>query len=88
MSDGIDIYDVTAEAEKAAREERYARIRHVESVEKDLRAEFRREVMELREEVGELVAEVHRMIQREAASRASTDRAVVSVMAARNEEKP
>jgi hypothetical protein len=34
-------------------------------VARDLRAEFRREVMELREEVGELVAEVHKLIERE-----------------------
>jgi uncharacterized coiled-coil DUF342 family protein len=50
---------------QAVAEERYARIRHIESIEKDLRTEFRREVIELREEVGELVAEVHKLIERE-----------------------
>jgi F0F1-type ATP synthase membrane subunit b/b' len=83
----IDHRQLKAEIAKAQNEERAARQRHIVDVARDLRAEFRREVIELREEVGELVAEVHRMIQREAASRASTDRAVVSVMAARNEEK-
>jgi hypothetical protein len=43
------------------------RQRHIEDVARDLRAEFRREVMELREEVGELVAEVHKLIEREKA---------------------
>jgi hypothetical protein len=80
MADGIDIYDVTAEAEKAAREERYARIRHVESVEKDLRAEFRREVMELREEVGELVAEVTAALNRERGDRIEDVRALGRVL--------
>jgi hypothetical protein len=51
MTDGMDFYDVQAMVEKAVREERYARIRHVEAIEKDLRAEFRRELMELREDL-------------------------------------
>jgi predicted phage gp36 major capsid-like protein len=80
MGEGIDIYDVTAQAEKVVREERYARIRHVESVEKDLRAEFRREVMELREEVGELVAEVHKLIEAEKEARDASDRSLLRII--------
>jgi F0F1-type ATP synthase membrane subunit b/b' len=54
--------DVLAATAKGDNEERAARTRHIEDVARDLRAEFRREVMELREEVGELLAEVHNMI--------------------------
>jgi F0F1-type ATP synthase membrane subunit b/b' len=87
MDDGMDSYDVAAIAGKVMREERAARQRHIEDIARDLRAEFRRETMELREEVGELVAEVHRLIVRERTERISTDRATVSVMAARNRDK-
>jgi uncharacterized coiled-coil DUF342 family protein len=48
-------------------------------VARDLRAEFRREVMELREEVGELVAEVHKLIEREKAARQRRDTLLLSV---------
>jgi hypothetical protein len=87
MSDGIDIYDVTAEAEKAAREERYSRIRHVESVEKDLRAEFRREVMELREEMGEMFAQMHTTIMSVSAACDAGDNAIMRVMDERTADR-
>jgi predicted phage gp36 major capsid-like protein len=87
MSDGIDIYDVTHEAEKAAREERYARIRHVESVEKDLRAEFRREVMELREEMGELFVQMHATIKAVSDACDAGDNALQRVMDARTADR-
>jgi hypothetical protein len=63
MADGIDAYDVAAMVVKAQNEERAARQRHIEDIARDLRAEFRRETMELREEVGELVAEVHNRLE-------------------------
>jgi F0F1-type ATP synthase membrane subunit b/b' len=65
MADGMDFYDVKAMVEKARNEERAARQRHIEDKARGLRAEFRREVMELREEVGELMAEVHKAIDAE-----------------------
>jgi hypothetical protein len=61
--------DVLAVIAKGDNEERAARQRHIEDVARDLRAELRREVMELREDVGELVAAVHEAIRREETSR-------------------
>jgi hypothetical protein len=52
-------------------------------VARDLRAEFRREVMELREEVGELVAEVHNAIRNEEASRVNAIEHAYSVLNAK-----
>jgi F0F1-type ATP synthase membrane subunit b/b' len=69
MADGMDYYDVQAMVEKAVSAEKWSRNRHIEDVEKDLRREFRREVMELREEVGEAVIEVTAALTRERADR-------------------
>jgi polyhydroxyalkanoate synthesis regulator phasin len=80
--------DVLAAVAKAHNEERAARTRHIEDVARDLRAEFRREVIELREEVGELVAEVHTLIEREAERRNLADRATVAALEAMTEPKP
>jgi F0F1-type ATP synthase membrane subunit b/b' len=85
MADGMDWMDVQAMINKAVNEERWSRNRHVESVEKDLRAEFRREVMELREEVGELVAEVHKLIEAEIENRRLADSAIKATSDARAE---
>jgi F0F1-type ATP synthase membrane subunit b/b' len=87
MADGIDWMDVQARIDKAKNEERWSRNRHVESVEKDLRREFRREVMELREEVGELVAEVHKLIEHEKALRVSDVHSLAAVLDARTEDR-
>jgi molybdopterin converting factor small subunit len=67
-------------ATKGDNEERAARVRHIEDVARDLRAEFRREVMELREEVGELVAEVHKLINLEREMRARNERATAAAI--------
>jgi hypothetical protein len=56
MGDPMDYYDVQAMVDKGDNAERAARQRHIEDVARDLRAEFRREVMELREEVGATAA--------------------------------
>jgi hypothetical protein len=56
-SDGMDAYDVAAIAEKVGREERAARQRHIADIVRDLRSEFRREVMEVRQECAELIAD-------------------------------
>jgi uncharacterized coiled-coil DUF342 family protein len=77
MADGMEYRDVAAMVAKAQNEERAARQRHIADVARDLRAEFRRETMELREEVGELVAEVHQLIQREKELRDEGDAAVL-----------
>jgi uncharacterized coiled-coil DUF342 family protein len=77
MADGMDWMDVQAQVDKACNSERSARQRHIEDIARDLRAEFRRETMELREEVGELVAEVHQLIQREKELRDEGDAAVL-----------
>jgi hypothetical protein len=75
--------DASAASAKGDNEERAARQRHIEDVARDLRAEFRREVMELREEVGELVAEVHNQIEVEKAARHEVDAAISRVLDAR-----
>jgi F0F1-type ATP synthase membrane subunit b/b' len=80
MTDGMDWMDVQAMVEKAVAAEKWSRNRHIEDVEKDLRREFRREVMELREEVGELVAEVHKLIEREAAIRGRQDLSLQTIV--------
>jgi signal transduction histidine kinase len=77
--------DAHAASAKGDNEERAARTRHVEDVARDLRAEFRREVVELREEVGELVAEVHKLIEREKAARQDADNSLLGVIDARTE---
>jgi F0F1-type ATP synthase membrane subunit b/b' len=87
MADRIEFYDYAAMVAKGDNEERAARQRHIEDVARDLRAEFRREVMELREEVGELVAEVHKLIEREAERRNLADRATVAALEAMTEPK-
>jgi F0F1-type ATP synthase membrane subunit b/b' len=69
MEGPMSHFETQAMVAKAQNEERAARVRHIEDVARDLRAEFRREVIELREEVGELVASVHEAIRREEASR-------------------
>jgi F0F1-type ATP synthase membrane subunit b/b' len=76
MAEVMDYWDVQAMVDKGDNAERAARQRHIEDVARDLRAEFRREVMELREEVGELVAEVHKLIEREAEIRQHDDDAI------------
>jgi F0F1-type ATP synthase membrane subunit b/b' len=81
----MDYYDVHAAIDKAVNEERWSRNRHIEDVARDLRAEFRREVIELREEVGELVAEVHRMIEREKVERVSDVDETMKVLNSRTE---
>jgi polyhydroxyalkanoate synthesis regulator phasin len=75
--------DVLAAVAKAQNEERAARVRHIEDVARDLRAEFRREVMELREEVGELVAEVHKLINDESVMRKNAVEHAYSVLNAK-----
>jgi hypothetical protein len=44
------------------------------------------EVMELREEVGELVAEVHRMIEREKATRLEQDVRIQTILLNRTDQ--
>jgi F0F1-type ATP synthase membrane subunit b/b' len=83
----MDYYDVHAAIDKAVNEERWSRNRHIEDVARDLRAEFRREVMELREEVGELVAEVHKLIERERDDREANDAALELVIDARTADR-
>jgi multidrug efflux pump subunit AcrA (membrane-fusion protein) len=75
--------DRDAAVAKAQNEERAARVRHIEDVARDLRAEFRREVMELREEMGELVAEVHQSLESEKETRALNDIAIGNALDAR-----
>jgi predicted regulator of amino acid metabolism with ACT domain len=50
---GVDRRDRDAAIAKAQNEERAARQRHIEDVARDLRAEFRRELMELREDLSQ-----------------------------------
>jgi predicted phage gp36 major capsid-like protein len=69
-----------AEIAKGDSAERASRVRHIEDVARDLRAEFRREVMELREEVGELVAEVHKLIEVEKATRLEQDVRIQTIL--------
>jgi signal transduction histidine kinase len=85
MTDRMEYHDVAAMVAKGDNEERAARVRHIEDVARDLRAEFRREVIELREEVGELVAEVHKLIQAEKAARETAATRVVGIINARSE---
>jgi hypothetical protein len=85
MGDPMDYYDVQAMVDKGDNAERAARQRHIEDVARDLRAEFRREVMELREEVGELVAEVHNLIEAEKMHRERDGRALAAALDARTE---
>jgi F0F1-type ATP synthase membrane subunit b/b' len=79
--------DANAASAKGDNEERAARTRHIEDVTRDLRAEFRREVIELREEVGELVAELHKLIERERIVRADDDLALVRIMDERTADR-
>jgi F0F1-type ATP synthase membrane subunit b/b' len=78
-------WEMRAEITKGDNAECAARVRHIEDVARDLRAEFRREVMELREEVGELVAEVHKLIQAEKAARETAPSRVVGIVNASSE---
>jgi hypothetical protein len=87
MADGIDWMDVQARIDKAKNEERWSRNRHVESVEKDLRREFRREVMELREEMGELFAQMHATIKAVSDACDAGDNALQRVMDARTADR-
>jgi F0F1-type ATP synthase membrane subunit b/b' len=87
MGDAMDYYDVHAAIDKAVNEERWSRNRHIEDVARDLRAEFRREVMELREEVGELVAEVLCLLSRETADRTRETDALMAVLAKHDKAK-
>jgi hypothetical protein len=81
----LERVDTNAAIAKGNNEERAARTRHIEDVARDLRAEFRREVIELREEVGELVAEVHKLIQAEKVARETPATRVVGIINARSE---
>jgi mevalonate kinase len=85
MEGPMSHFETQAMVAKAQNEERAARTRHIEDVARDLRAEFRREVIELREEVGELVAEVHRMIEREKVERVSDVDETMKVLNSRTE---
>jgi polyhydroxyalkanoate synthesis regulator phasin len=82
-----DFREQTAAIAKGDNEERAARTRHIEDVARDLRAEFRREVIELREEVGELVAEVHQLIEREKATRIHNDDVLSQILDARTADR-
>lgn len=85
MADGLEHHNIAAMVAKAQNEERAARVRHIEDVARDLRAEFRREVIELREEVGELVAEVHKLIEAEKAQREQDAISTMNTIHARTE---
>jgi predicted LPLAT superfamily acyltransferase len=77
--------EVVAAVAKAQNDERAARVRHIEDVARDLRAEFRREVIELREEVGELVAELHTALEEERNVRSVGDRTLANIIDGRTE---
>jgi F0F1-type ATP synthase membrane subunit b/b' len=83
MDETMGYYDVHAAIDKAVNEERWSRNRHVEDVARDLRAEFRREVMELREEVGELFAQAHETIKAVSDACDAGDKAITRAMDAR-----
>jgi polyhydroxyalkanoate synthesis regulator phasin len=83
MLNEIDYHNIQAWIAKSENGERAARQRHIEDVARDLRAEFRREAMELREEVGELVAEVHKAIENERATRKADDDGIYRVLDSR-----
>jgi F0F1-type ATP synthase membrane subunit b/b' len=85
MAEAMDYWDVQAMVDKGDNAERAARQRHIEGVARDLRAEFRREVMDLREEVGELVAEVIELIKDEKMHRERDGRALAAALDARTE---
>lgn len=80
-----DYWDALAEAMKGDNAERAARQRHIEDVARDLRAEFRREVIELREEVGELVAELHTALEEERNVRSVGHRTLANIIDGRTE---
>lgn len=85
MDDWMDFNDVRAMVTKAVADEKWSRLRHVEDLEKDLRREFRNEVMELREELGEMMAEVHKALETERALRATSVQSLANVLDARTE---
>jgi hypothetical protein len=85
--DAMDYYDVHAAIGKAVNEERWWRNRHVEDVTRDLRAEFRREVMELREEVGELFADVWMKLGTDTKDLENAHAAITNLASARTEQE-
>jgi mevalonate kinase len=82
----VERLDTNAAIAKGDNEERAARQRHIVDVARDLRAEFRREVIELREEVGELVAEVHKLIEAEKATRLEQDVRIQAILLNRTDQ--
>jgi hypothetical protein len=83
MADGIDWMDVQAMVEKAVQGEKWSRNRHVEDIASELRREFRREVIELREEMGELFVQMHATIKSVSDACDAGDNALQRVLDAR-----
>lgn len=69
MIDDHEWQGIYARIAQAQNEERAARQRHIVDVARDLRAEFRREIVSLREDVGEFVAEAHVALRAEESHR-------------------